>query len=66
MSLRTSSSTPSRPRTSDIILSVDGVSMIAANMTRIREGLGRMPPGTSFKATILRAGQVLELVGKAP
>lgn len=29
-------------------------------------GAGPHAPGTSFKATILRAGQVLELVGKAP
>jgi len=54
------------PLGGDIILSVDGTSLAPANASKIREALSRMPSGAPFKVTILRAGQVLELTGKAP
>jgi len=54
------------PLGGDIILTVNGISMSAANMARIRDGLSRLPPGGEFKVTILRAGQVLELTGHMP
>jgi serine protease Do len=37
-----------------------------SGLTRIREALGRLSSGAAFKATILRAGEVLELTGHAP
>src|SRR5262245_42767855 len=54
------------PLGGDIILTVNGISMSAANMAKIRDGLSRLPPGGEFKVTILRAGQVLELTGHMP
>jgi S1-C subfamily serine protease len=54
------------PLGGDIILSVDGVPAARANMAKIRESLNRLPPGGTFKVTVLRAGQVLELTGKLP
>ena len=53
------------PLGGDIILSVEGISASAANLARIREAMNRVSPGTDYKATILRAGQVLELTGRA-
>jgi serine protease Do len=53
------------PLGGDIILSVDGISVAAANLAKIRETLARMPPGGSYKVRILRAGEVLELTGHA-
>jgi serine protease Do len=52
------------PLGGDIILSVEGVSAVPANLAKIRDTLGRLPPGSPLKMTILRAGQVLELTGK--
>jgi S1-C subfamily serine protease len=52
------------PLGGDIILSIDGLSASPANFGKIRERLAGMPPGSPFKMTILRAGQVLELAGK--
>lgn len=51
----------------DVILSVEGIpTSSAANMVKVREMLGRLAPGAPMKVTILRAGQILELTGKAP
>jgi serine protease Do len=50
----------------DVILSVDGISMAMANVPKIRDHLATLATGGSFKVTILRAGQVLELTGKVP
>jgi S1-C subfamily serine protease len=54
------------PLGGDILLSVEGVPVSAANLGKVREAMGRLAPGAPLKVTILRAGQVLELVGKAP
>jgi S1-C subfamily serine protease len=54
------------PLGGDIILSVEGVSASAANLPKIREGMSRLTSGAPYKVTILRAGQVLDLTGKAP
>jgi S1-C subfamily serine protease len=53
------------PLGGDILLSVEGVPASAGNLVRIREALSRLSPGAVFKATILRAGEVLELTGRA-
>lgn len=52
------------PLGGDIILAVDGISM--ADAPRILERLAGLASGATFKVTILRAGQVLELTGKIP
>jgi S1-C subfamily serine protease len=52
------------PLGGDIILSVEGLAATPANLTKVRDTLGRLPPGGTYKMTILRAGQVLELTGK--
>jgi serine protease Do len=54
------------PLGGDIILSIEGIPASAANMPKVREAMGRLAPGAPMKVTILRAGQVLELTGKAP
>jgi serine protease Do len=54
------------PLGGDIILSVQGIPASAANIPKVREAMGRLAPGAPMKVTILRAGQVLELTGKAP
>jgi serine protease Do len=54
------------PLGGDIILTVEGISMSAANITKIRDAMNHVPSGGSFKVTILRKGQVLELTGKLP
>jgi S1-C subfamily serine protease len=54
------------PLGGDIIMTVNGIAAAAANMAKIRESMNALPPGGPFKVTILRAGQVLELTGKAP
>jgi S1-C subfamily serine protease len=54
------------PLGGDIILSVNGIALSAANIGKIRDALSRPPSGGSFKTTILRAGQVLELTGRVP
>jgi serine protease Do len=54
------------PLGGDVILSVDGISMAMANVPKIRDHLATLATGGSFKVTILRAGQVLELTGKVP
>jgi serine protease Do len=54
------------PLGGDIVLSVEGISAAAANGARIREAMSRLSSGAAFKVTILRAGEVLELTGRAP
>jgi S1-C subfamily serine protease len=54
------------PLGGDIILSVEGVSAAAPNLPKIRDVMNNLKSGQPFKVTILRAGQVLELTGKAP
>ena len=54
------------PLGGDIILSVEGVQMSAANAQKIRAAIGGLASGAPFKVTILRAGQVMDLTGKAP
>jgi serine protease Do len=51
----------------DIILSMADIPIKSeADVPKIREKIGAMPPGTPFTASILRAGEVIELTGKAP
>jgi hypothetical protein len=38
----------------------------AANLQKIRDHMSRIDSGKTFKVTILRAGQVLELTGQVP
>src|SRR5262249_37170478 len=52
------------PLGGDIILSVEGIKMDAANLAKIRDALTVKAPGSSFEATVLRAGKVLELTGR--
>jgi len=49
----------------DILLRVEGVPADSlANLIKIRSLLAGLKPGTLFKASILRAGRVLELTGR--
>jgi serine protease Do len=51
----------------DIVLTMAGIAIKSeADVPKIRETLGTMRAGQSFKATVLRAGQVIELTGKVP
>ena len=50
----------------DIMLSVEGIKAEAANIVKIRDLLATKAPGSPFKATVLRAGRVLELTGRLP
>ena len=54
------------PLGGDIVMSVEGISMNPNNVMQIRDLLSKLPSGGTYKVTILRAGQVLELTGKAP
>ena len=54
------------PLGGDIVLSIDGIGIDTANIERIRDHMNRLQSGNAYKITILRAGQVLELSGKAP
>ena len=54
------------PLGGDIILAIQRVPMRASNMDAIRDALSRLPPGQSFTVSVLRAGRVLELVGRIP
>ena len=54
------------PLGGDIVLSVEGISASAANLTKMRDTLSQIPSGGPYKATILRAGQVLEVTGRMP
>jgi serine protease Do len=51
----------------DIILSMAGIAIRSeADLPKIRERIGAMSSGQLFKASVLRAGKVIELTGKAP
>jgi len=50
----------------DILLSVDGIPASAANIPKIREHMNGMKSGDPFKVSVLRAGKVMELLGRAP
>jgi S1-C subfamily serine protease len=50
----------------DIILSVEGIEVTRGNLMKIREALNQLRSGDAFKATVLRAGRVLELSGRVP
>ena len=51
----------------DILLSVNGMPAdSAANMMKIRDQLAAMQTGTPLKATILRAGKIIDLTGTVP
>jgi S1-C subfamily serine protease len=54
------------PLGGDIVLSVQGIPASAANATRVRDALGKLTPGAPFTVRVLRAGEVVELKGKAP
>src|SRR5262249_22019175 len=51
----------------DIVLSMAGIAIKSeADLPKIREKIGAMNTGEPFKASILRAGRVIELTGRAP
>jgi serine protease Do len=51
----------------DIVLTMAGIVVRSeADIPRIRERIGKMAIGELFKASVLRAGEVIELTGKAP
>jgi serine protease Do len=51
----------------DIVLTMAGIAIKSEeDLPKIREQLGTMPAGQSFKASVLRAGRVIELTGKVP
>lgn len=51
----------------DVLLSVEGIPTgNLADYNRMREHLQRLTPGATITVTVLRAGRVLNLVGKAP
>jgi S1-C subfamily serine protease len=54
------------PLGGDIILTVNGTPVAAANMAKIRDDMSRLPAGGQFKVSILRAGQIMELAGRVP
>ncbi len=54
------------PLGGDIILSIQDMSMTAANIAKIRDGMSRLPAGAPVKIVILRAGQVMELTAQRP
>ena len=51
------------PLGGDIILSVEGIPAAAVNAGKIRDTMNKLPAGSPYKVSILRAGQVLELTG---
>ena len=54
------------PLGGDIILSVEGIPVVGANVGKIRDAMNNLPAGAPYTVSILRAGQVLELTGKLP
>jgi S1-C subfamily serine protease len=51
----------------DVILTMAGIRITsAADIPKIREKVGAMSTGEPFRASVLRAGEVIELTGKAP
>ncbi len=54
------------PLGGDIVLTVEGMAATGENLAKVRDAVGRMPAGSTFKVEILRSGQVLELTGRVP
>jgi S1-C subfamily serine protease len=54
------------PLGGDIVMAVDGVSVTPASAAKIRDAFSKLASGTPFTVKVLRAGEVLELTGKAP
>jgi S1-C subfamily serine protease len=54
------------PLGGDIILTIQGLSATPANAARIRDAMNQLGPGAPFTVRILRAGEVLELIGQTP
>jgi serine protease Do len=54
------------PLGGDIVLSLEGIKALPANLPKVREVLASKSPGSPFVVTVLRAGRVLEITGKAP
>ena len=50
----------------DIVLEALGHPMKPANLAKIREDLSRLRSGDPFQVTVLRAGRIIQLTGKAP
>jgi S1-C subfamily serine protease len=51
----------------DVVLAMAGIPIKAdADVPKIRQRVGAMSTGQPFKASVLRAGKVIELTGKAP
>ncbi|MGH7310159.1 MAG: S1C family serine protease [Candidatus Rokuibacteriota bacterium] len=51
----------------DVILSVEGIKVNGVpDLVKIRAAMNRLGSGKPFKATVLRAGKVMELTGKVP
>ena len=47
-------------------VSVEGLKTEASNIPKIRDMLASKPSGSPFKATVLRAGKIIELTGRVP
>jgi serine protease Do len=54
------------PLGGDIVLEALGHPMKPANVARVREDLAKLHSGDSFQVTVLRAGRIIQLTGKAP
>jgi S1-C subfamily serine protease len=52
------------PLGGDIIMSVEEIPAAGDNVQRIHQALKRLAPGATFRVTILRAGEVLNLTGR--
>jgi S1-C subfamily serine protease len=51
----------------DIVLSVEGIPIgTLADLEKLRAHIAQLRPDQSFKASVLRAGRIMELTGKAP
>jgi serine protease Do len=51
----------------DIILTVEGIPVgPVSNLMKIRDHMNSLKPGVPYKATVLRAGRVIEIIGKTP
>jgi serine protease Do len=50
----------------DIILSVEGIDVTGPNLPKIRDAMNQLQTGRPFKASVLRAGQIVELTGTVP
>jgi hypothetical protein len=50
-----------------VVLSMAGIAIKSeADLPKIRATVGEMSPGDPFQVSVLRAGTVIELTGKAP